>query len=62
MNRTAHTATYAPDDGGGYRVTCPAGCNLGDSARQPDQAGAERRIAMHKLATAPLTPDPQDRR
>lgn len=52
---TAHTATYAPDDEGGFLVTCPRGCKLGATARQPDEAGADRRARLHHLATAPLT-------
>jgi hypothetical protein len=57
MTRTAHTLTITPDDDGGFLLTCPHGCNLGTSARQPDQASAERRAELHYLATAPLTPE-----
>jgi O-antigen/teichoic acid export membrane protein len=56
LNRTAHTATFAPKDGG-FLVTCPDGCNLGTSAHQPDQRAAEGRAELHRLATAPLIPD-----
>ena len=56
LNRTAHTATITPEDGG-FLVTCPDGCNLGTSAHQPDQRAAEGRAELHRLATAPLIPD-----
>lgn len=52
-----HNATITPEDGGGLLVTCPEGCKLGTSAHQPDQLSAERRAELHRLATAPLTPD-----
>jgi hypothetical protein len=54
-----HTATIAQFPGfttTGYLVTCPHGCNLGDSARQATREGAEQRVALHQLATRPLTP------
>lgn len=48
---TAHIATITPA-GGGYLVACPAGCDLGISAHQSDRDGAERRVALHRMATA----------
>jgi hypothetical protein len=53
--RTAHVAIITPEDGG-FLVTCPEGCALGTSEHQPDRLGAERRIELHRLATAPLGP------
>lgn len=35
----------------GYLVTCPLGCNLGSSAHQLTREGAERRAALHAMAT-----------
>ena len=52
--RRPHAATYAPEDGGGYLVTCPEGCSLGTSEHQPDEAGALRRVHLHKIATERL--------
>lgn len=50
----AHEAAYAPE-GKGYLVQCPHGCNLGLSAHQPDEAGAQGRVELHRLVTEPLT-------
>ncbi len=47
-----HVAAYIPA-GTGYLVHCPAGCNLGTSAYQPDESGAQRRVELHKISTAP---------
>lgn len=38
-----------------YLVTCPHGCQLGRTARQPDRASADRRVHLHELATTPLS-------
>lgn len=54
MSDRQHTATYAPD-GDGYLVSCPEGCKLGTSARQPDEAGARKRVELHQMMTRPLT-------
>jgi hypothetical protein len=48
----AHVATYAPEDGAGYLVTCPEGCKLGTSEHQADEAGARRRVRLHERATS----------
>lgn len=45
-----HVADYG-HEGAGYLVVCPEGCNLGTSAHQPDEAGALRRVHLHKIAT-----------
>jgi hypothetical protein len=49
-----HQADVIPQEGGGYLVTCPAGCNLGTSAlaRTEDEAG--RRVRLHMISTKPL--------
>lgn len=50
-----HVATYAAD-GDGYLVTCPEGCKLGTSEHQLTEAGALRRIELHKISTTRLLP------
>lgn len=52
---TSHVATYAAD-GDGYLVTCPEGCKLGTSEHQLTEAGALRRIELHKISTTRLLP------
>jgi hypothetical protein len=52
-NADTHEAAYAAE-GGKFRVTCPWGCELGTSQLAATEAEAERRIAMHRLATTPL--------
>lgn len=46
----AHLISCTPQDDGSYLVTCSRGCNLGNSASQPDEAGAQRRADLHHLA------------
>jgi hypothetical protein len=43
-------------DGDEFLVVCPEWCNLGESRRQATQDGAEKRIQLHRLASAPLVP------
>lgn len=50
-----HEAVTTPD-GDGYLVTCPLGCNLGDSAHALTSLAAERRVNLHLHATRPLAP------
>jgi hypothetical protein len=49
---TEHTATYTPAGGGWFLVTCPHGCNLGTTRQRADRESAERRVELHRLATA----------
>jgi hypothetical protein len=55
-DQVGHVAEVTPEPGGGYRVRCPRGCPLGTSARQDDEAGAARRVELHKMTTTPIRP------
>lgn len=46
-----HVPVITPD-GEGYLVTCPQGCGLGTSARQPGRDAARRRALLHREVTA----------
>jgi hypothetical protein len=47
---SGHVAVISPE-GGEFLVTCPYGCELGGSAHQLSQDGAERRARLHRIAT-----------
>ena len=49
-----HEADVTPQEGGGFLVTCPAGCNLGTSALARTEDEAAGRVRLHMISTRPL--------